>query len=62
METIKFNDYLRPFGVSENIIRYKLSNEEKVQIKKNKEETYHNDFNSYPSQPVSITIRKKSKR
>ena len=62
LETIKFNKHLHLLGVSENIIPYKLSNEEKEQIEKNKKEIEHKDFDNYSSQGVLGTISKKAKK
>ena len=62
LETVKFNKHLHLLGVSENIIPYKLSNEEKAQIEKNKKEIEHKDFDNYSSQGVLGTINKKAKK
>jgi ankyrin repeat protein len=62
LETVKFNKHLHLLGVSDNIIPYKLSSEEKVQIEKNKKEIEHKDFDNYPSQGVLGTISKKAKK
>ena len=62
LETVKFNKHLHLLGISENIIPYKLSNEEKMQIEKNKKEIEHKDFDNYSSQGILGTISKKAKK
>jgi ankyrin repeat protein len=62
METVKHNKHLHLLGVSENVIPYQLSNEEKERIEKNKKEIADKNFANYSSQGVLGKINEKPKK
>ncbi len=62
IETVKHNKHLHLLGVSENVIPYQLSNEEKERIEKNKKEIADKNFANYSSQGVLGKINEKPKK
>ena len=62
IETVKHNKHLHLLGISENVIPYQLSNEEKERIEKNKKEIADKNFANYSSQGVLGKINEKPKK